>query len=132
MAVNDDRYYESEVRIVRSREAERRKADHIQWQQEALSTPPDQPWTCSFDGHNMAVKLLAKVAAADREFADEAREVLQHWRAALATPDEMALVDTHTASELCAAAVTSRVPEEGGLWISTWTWVYCDPVKNRA
>jgi len=101
------------------------KARAIERQRETFALPRDAAFHQSFKPHGEAVDLLARIAASSSEFAAEAGEVLAHWRAGLATPEQMAVLEANSELEVGVGAVTS--PSKGkGYWLSTWSWTF-DP-----
>jgi hypothetical protein len=101
----------------------KRRARSIEIQQEIFAQPPDTAFHQSFLPAQHAVQLLATIAASNSPFADDARIVLRRWRQSLATPAQMAMVETSFDLEVGGGAGISPVPGEG-YWITTWTWIY--------
>lgn len=99
-----------------------RQKDAITLQREIMTLPPGAAFHCSFTPHQTAVDLLARLAAADTPLAAEAAAVLQDWRDALATPEQVEMVDTSVDLEVGGGAYVSTADGEG-FWISTWTWI---------
>jgi hypothetical protein len=89
-------------------------------QREIAKLPAGSAFEQSFIPANRAVKLLAEIAASSTAFAPIARDVLDEWRAGLATPDQVAAVKTGPELDVYTGAVVS--PSDEGYWILTWTW----------
>jgi hypothetical protein len=89
-----------------------------------------EPFPMSFGPAAAAIDLLAKVASSRSSFRLEAREVLERWRGALATPQQIEMVsindDLEIDSDGCCVSASDK-----GFFIQTWTWVgYPDDYDN--
>ena len=100
-----------------------RQAHSIELQRQIADLPAGAAFHQSFKPYQRAVNLLAEVADSTSRYATEARETLAEWRNSLATPAQMAALGTDNKLEVGGGAVVSQAPEEGGFWISTWSWV---------
>lgn len=86
----------------------------------------DAPFILSFYPANDAVKLLADIAAdSSSPHKDRAADVLLHWQSSLATPEQIARVQTNDDLEVDdhGAAVSEG---DGGYWVQAWVWVPTD------
>ena len=101
----------------------KRKARSIEIQREILAQPPDTAFHQSFIPAWHAVRLLATIGASDSPWADDALTILRGWRRSLATPEQMAMVETDDDLEIGGGACISPAQGEG-YWITTWTWIH--------
>lgn len=70
-----------------------------------------------------AVRLLAEIAKdASQPYAFHAGVVLNNWRGALATPAQIAMVETGDELEIDSNGACVSEADEG-FWIQTWSWV---------
>lgn len=88
-----------------------------------------EPFDITFGPGALAVNLLAKVANdAASPHQKQAQVALAAWRQSLATPAQIALVDTDDEREIdYAGACISK--SDRGFFIQTWTWVGCEITK---
>jgi hypothetical protein len=89
---------------------------------------PHEAFDITFAPGALAVNLLAKVAndtASPHQ--RQAQIALAAWRECLATPEQLAMVDTNDEREVdYAGSCVSK--SDGGFFIQTWTWVNCDKI----
>ena len=81
------------------------------------------PFPATFAPHARAIKLLALIANDEySQHRHEARDALTAWRESLATPEQIAAVETDDDLEIDDKGACVS-PSLGGYFIQTWTWV---------
>ncbi len=84
------------------------------------------PFPITFGPAELAVNLLAQVANDDASpHQKQAQVALASWRQSLATPAQVALVDTDDELEIDDAGACVSEGSDG-FFIQTWTWIECD------
>jgi hypothetical protein len=84
-----------------------------------------EPFKLTFAPAQAAVNVLAKIAndPANPLYA-EAWNAFESWRASLATPEQIAMVDTGDELEVDSAGACISAGDDG-FFIQTWTWIEC-------
>jgi hypothetical protein len=86
---------------------------------------PIEPFDITFAPAADAVNLLAQIANdAASPYAEQAAAIIEKWRASLAKPWQIAMVETSEELEIddAGAAVSEG---EDGFFVQTWSWVEC-------
>ncbi len=88
------------------------------------------PFEITFAPAQMAVDLLAKIAnEPDNPHYTAAWVALEAWRSSLATPEQIAMVETNDELEIDDAGACVSEGEDG-FFIQTWTWVECQMTED--
>ena len=91
-----------------------------------IAQSPTKPISITFAPAQAAINLLTAIANdPESKHQHPAMLAVEQWRSALATPAQIAMVDTDDELEIDSEGACVSMGDDPGFFIQTWTWVEC-------